>query len=153
MSSDLFISNRTVVAVVLILSMIITYMLVLVPAREHIENFVLNYFEPSKGFYAEMTKNVVRSILVISTAIVAIQTPYFSSVLSTVGGLTDAYQSYIIPPLIALKMASSSSSTPSTSSLHILLYRFIFLWGIWNVGFTCYRIMLRLSLSYEDSTI
>jgi amino acid permease len=117
--------------------MVVTYMLVLIPAREHIETYLLSRLKPANDLSTEWARNIIRSLLVLSTALVAIQMPYFGSVLGMVGGLTDAYQSYIIPPLIALHMRPHllSSSVPSP-----LLLRLIFLWGIGNVAFTCYRL-------------
>lgn len=120
--------------------MIITYMLILAPAREHIEGYFISLFKPNKGFAAEWTRNLIRAFVVISTSVVAVEAPYFSSVLGTVGGLTDAYQSYIIPPLIAMEMFSSHPSYPRRQ----MFYYLVLLWGIGNVLFTCYRIVDRV---------
>jgi hypothetical protein len=124
--------------------MVITYMLVLAPAREHIESYFLSLLKPSKGSATEWTRNLIRAVVVMSTSVVAVEAPYFSSVLGTVGGLTDAYQSYIIPPLIAMAMSPSPpSSRPSYLPRHPF-YSLILLWGIGNVLFTCYRIAVRI---------
>jgi amino acid permease len=126
--------------------MVITYMLILAPAREHIENYLLALLRPSKGLATDWTQNLIRAVVVVSTAVVAVKTPYFSSVLSTVGGLTDAYQSYIIPPLIALAMPYHPPSHTSASNVTArnLFHSLILLWGIGNVLFTCYRIADRI---------
>jgi amino acid permease len=115
--------------------MVVTYMLILIPAREHIETYLLCRLKPADDISTEWTRNIIRSLLVLSTAVVAIQMPYFGSVLGIIGGLTDAYQSYIIPPLIALHMGS-----PRPSSSLRLFHHLLFLWGIGNMAFTCYRL-------------
>ena len=120
--------------------MIITYMLILAPAREHIESYFISLFKPDKGFAAEWTRNLIRTFVVISISVVAVKAPYFSSVLGIVGGLTDAYLSYIIPPLIVMEMFSIHPSYPRRH----MFYYLVLLWGIGNVLFTCYRIVDRV---------
>lgn len=125
----------------------ITYMLLLAPAREHIEKYILNIIQPSSEFYTETIRNIIRSSLVIGTAAIALQAPYFGSVLRTVGGLTDAYQSYIIPPLIAFQLLTihfknNNNNNDNENSNSILFYRVVFCWGICLMGFTFYQTIL-----------
>jgi amino acid permease len=49
-------------------------------------------------------RNLLRSVLVLSTVTVAIQAPYFGSVMGAVGGFTDALQCFVFPPLIYLTL-------------------------------------------------
>lgn len=81
-----------------------------------------------------ITRNIVRTLLVISTASIAILAPYFGEVLGTVGGLTDALQSFCLPPLICLNMGYKGHM--KLSSYRKAFYVFVILWGIGTIGHT-----------------
>jgi amino acid permease len=80
----------------------------------------------------------VRALIVIGTALVAIHTPYFGSVLGTVGGFTDAMQSFVIPPLIFLKL---NEGKPFVSSARRWFFRIVFAWGVVLVAGTTFLVI------------
>lgn len=43
-------------------------------------------------------------MIVLSTVYIALQAPYFGSMVGSVGGLTDAFQCFVLPPLIYLSV-------------------------------------------------
>ena len=94
--------------------------MILTPAREHIEGFLLRYIplleitpnshdlrrdlnSMSRG-YRTLCENAIRSFLVVFTLTVAAHFPYFSAVLGSVGGFTDALQAFVVPSLIGLRV-------------------------------------------------
>ena len=97
---------KNLVGSALIVAIILGYVLILAPAREHIELMIEKFFNLGEQSQLSqlLMKNVIRTLLVLLTAIVAILAPYFGSVLGAVGGLTDALQSFILPPLIGIKL-------------------------------------------------
>ena len=54
----------------------------------------------TNGIVADMIKNTIRTSIVLSNVIIAIRAPYFGSMLGSVGGLTDAFLCFVVPPLI-----------------------------------------------------
>lgn len=85
------------------------------------------------------TKNGIRASLVFFTAAIAALTPYFGSVLGTVGGLTDALQAFVLPPLICLQTQTTRLGTIQRS-----FYVFICLWGIGTIGLTIYNLVFAI---------
>ena len=85
-----------------------TYTFVMAPAREHVENYVLNtdFFSQKSDFVKNHVSSSIRVVLVIMTAVVAAINPYFGSTLGAVGGLTDAFQALVLPCIIYLFMMS-----------------------------------------------
>jgi amino acid permease len=77
--------------------------------------------------------------MVIGTATVAIWAPYFGSVLGTVGGLTDALQSFVLPPLICL----SISGIYKVPTHRRVLYVFFILWGVGTILYTIWMLTQR----------
>lgn len=47
-------------------------------------------------------RNLIRTVLVVTTVGIAVATPFFGSVIGAVGGLTDALQCFVLPPMIYL---------------------------------------------------
>jgi len=97
---------KNLVGSLLIVAIILGYVLILAPAREHIELIIENFFNISEQSKLSqlLMKNTIRTLLVLITALIAILAPYFGSVLGAVGGLTDALQSFVLPPLIGIKL-------------------------------------------------
>ena len=85
-----------------------TYTFVMAPAREHVENYILNseFLSRKSEFVKNNVSSFIRISLVIMTAIVAAIYPYFGSTLGAVGGLTDAFQALVLPCVIYLFMMS-----------------------------------------------
>lgn len=73
---------RTFVGVLLILSMILSYILILTPAREHIELAIIRQVPQSiatSTWGDILVRNLIRTALVAATAAVAVRAPYFGS--------------------------------------------------------------------------
>lgn len=125
LTSNLYLSLRAIyrifTGVLLVLSTIPTYVLLLTPAREHIESAVLTllpamhtnvetiFMNSLRGglgsiffiFYMLIPFPWVQTIsAVLVTAYLALRDPLFGSALGAVGGLTDAFQSFILPTVI-----------------------------------------------------
>jgi amino acid permease len=80
--------------------------------------------------------NVTRTFIVLSTAVAALMLPYFGSVIGAVGGLTDALQSFVLPPLIFLKAEEGRLSFVQKG-----FYRAIFVWGLCTIIYTVINIL------------
>lgn len=128
---------RSIVGICLAMSIILSYIIILAPAREHIEVWVIKQVQPSSSTGTMFTMNTVRIALVLVTAVVAIWTPYFGSMLGAVGGLTDALQSFVLPPLIYLK---AQRSFGRLTSFQKTFYHLVLVWGISIIAFTLYNL-------------
>lgn len=93
--------------------------------------FIYRHFVPCANNWPTLVRNSVRMLLVVLTAVVAGWTPYFGTLLGQVGGLTDALQAFVLPPLIYLSMHSDS-----LSGFQRLMYRLILIWGIGTISYT-----------------
>ena len=117
----------------LVVAIVLSYVVILAPAREHIELIVVKYFNveswASANFQGAFV-NFIRSSVVLATALVAVMAPYFGTVLGAVGGLTDALQSFVLPPLIALKLLHHRG--PLTQ----YFYRGVVVWGLCTIFYT-----------------
>lgn len=80
--------------------------------------------------------NIIRTSLVLFTTLIAIITPYFGSVLGAVGGLTDALQSFVLPPLIFLKAEEGRLNSSQRA-----FYTAIFYWGCCTIVYTVGNIL------------
>lgn len=81
-----------------------------------------------------VAQNIIRALLVITTALVAILAPYFGDVLGIVGGLTDALQSFCLPPLICMNMGYTGHM--KLSGYRKAFYIFVILWGLSTICHT-----------------
>ena len=70
-------------------------------------------------------------MLVVATVIVALKAPYFGSMLGAVGGLTDAVQCFVFPPLIFLKLEGDK-----LSSWYSTICKFTIIWGSCIIVYT-----------------
>ena len=115
-----------------------SYIIILAPAREHIELGILRYIYKNNTELLSQdhtfTINGIRALLVVFTALISLITPYFGTVLGAVGGLTDAFQSFVLPPLIFLKIETNHSITQR------IFYMMIFFWGTGTIAFTVINI-------------
>ena len=124
---------KNLVGSALIVAIILGYVLILAPAREHIELIVESYFNMTEE--SHIIKNVIRATLVLLTACIAIGAPYFGSVLGAVGGLTDALQSFVLPPLIGIGLFQNVLTLRQK-----LTYYSILLFGIFTIFYTILQI-------------
>lgn len=122
----------------LIIAMLMTYTIFLIPAREHIEKHVMRYIQPELGLAETWTRNSVRTALVLTTAIVAYCAPYFGGVLTTVGGITDSFQIYVVPSLVYVMMQRSKD----IKNQWTYFYYFVFIWGSSLIAFTMYNTVM-----------
>jgi amino acid permease len=84
-----------------------------------------------------LARNVLRTLLVLSTVTVAIKAPYFGNMLGSVGGLTDAVQCFVFPPMIFLKLEGDKLSVWYRS-----VCRLTIVWGVFIIGYTMTNILL-----------
>ena len=85
---------------------------------------------------AVIFRNVTRTGIVLVTAIVATWTPYFGTMLGQVGGLTDALQAFVLPPLIYMSIHKSQLTSSQKT-----IYRGIILWGVVTITYTMYTLL------------
>lgn len=78
-----------------------------------------------------MAQNGLRTALVLLTVAVALLSPYSASMLGAVGGLTDALQCFVLPPMIFLKLQGSR-----LSSCYHVYYALIVIWGLLTMLYT-----------------
>ncbi len=129
---------KKVVEISLIISITFSYIIILAPAREHVENAVLRFLKPTvDSWYMICTKNAVRTFLVVITSVIGIAAPYFGSVLGTIGGLTDSLQSFVLPCLVYISMKGAVLTTTSA-----ILYRIIMAWGLCNIVITLGKLVM-----------
>lgn len=88
------------------------------------------------AFYTNMTQNLLRTALVLLNVGVAIRAPYFGNMLSAVGGLTDAFLCFVMPPLI-YRMALKGD----LSTLQSMLYLAVVGWGFCVIFYTFYHVV------------
>ena len=106
----------------LVVSTIPSYILILTPVREHMEAPLLRYWQQivpysaSGSLMEDIGRNMIRTALVIGTAVIATQDPNFGSTLGAVGGLTDAFQAFIVPIIIFFYVRISTSPKESNNS-------------------------------------
>mmetsp|Transcript_19446 Transcript_19446/g.77619 ORF Transcript_19446/g.77619 Transcript_19446/m.77619 type:complete len:122 (+) Transcript_19446:1057-1422(+) len=74
----------------------------LAPAREYVEIAILGD-NPRVTKKNVLTKNLIRSVLVMIISSVAIAVPNFALLIGLAGGVTDTLQTFIIPPLLYVK--------------------------------------------------
>ena len=139
------------VGILLVVSTIPSYILILTPAREHIELAVMSrwvHSSPMVGTTAALgdfwLRNIIRTILVSGTALIAARDPHFGSALGAVGGLTDSFQSFIIPILVffaghksnILSPVGDSQSESFMSVIERIYYCAVSGWGVSIILYT-----------------
>jgi hypothetical protein len=141
---------------VLIVSTMISYALLLAPAREYIESIVMiSMLKTSRlssmGIYWSV--NLLRVVMVLTTAVIATEAPYFADVLAAVGGITDSYLAYILPALIMITVLSRQTNVSYSQRVMcpsgvVFFFYFVLLWGIVLMVSTLWGL-----LSNIDSTV
>jgi len=130
--------TKAIVSLALVIAISLGYIIVLAPAREHIETAILS--NTSNSYCStDVLKNIIRTCIVLGTAVVAISTPYFGSILGLVGGLTDALQSFILPPIIYLKLTGNT-----LSSFRNNFYKTIVVWGLCTITYTIIKLSVMI---------
>eukprot|EP00599_Poterioochromonas_sp_BG-1_P010882 CAMPEP_0173145852 /NCGR_PEP_ID=MMETSP1105-20130129/8137_1 /TAXON_ID=2985 /ORGANISM="Ochromonas sp., Strain BG-1" /LENGTH=479 /DNA_ID=CAMNT_0014059927 /DNA_START=271 /DNA_END=1710 /DNA_ORIENTATION=+ len=131
--------KRNVVGITMSVVIILSYVLILAPAREHIENLLLGRLHLSNEKNVLYVQNALRTVLVLITVTVALKAPYFGSVMGAVGGLTDALQCFVLPPLIYLKVEGDKLNW-----VYLTYYLIIILWGLTTIVYTAYNATFEL---------
>ena len=88
-------------------------------------------FEPKTALVKNISQNALRTVLVMLNVVVAIRAPYFGNMLSAVGGLTDAFLCFVMPPLI-FRVALRGE----LGSLQAGAYLAVVGWGIVVIAYT-----------------
>jgi amino acid permease len=70
---------------------------------------------------------------------VALKAPYFGYVMGAVGGLTDALQCFVLPPMIYLKIEGDK-----LNSMYQTYYILIIFWGLATILYTAYNAFYEL---------
>jgi hypothetical protein len=138
---------RNVTNIILITSTMVSYALLLAPAREYVETMATNYIMKPHNMSplcVHWAVNVLRILLVLVTAVIATEAPYFADVLGTVGGITDSYLAYILPALIMIMVLRSARQHDSSPSSVVILYYFVLLWGIVLASATVFGLLSKL---------
>lgn len=136
---------KNVVGVSLCVAIILSYILILAPAREHIEKYLVKSVSSKAPSFLmsdsriDVFRNVVRTSLVLFTAFVAITSPYFGDVLGTVGGVTDSLQSFVLPPIIFYCLLKEK-----LTYLQKFIYIGIFLGGCYMIVTTLHKLVVLL---------
>lgn len=119
----------------MIISILLSYIILLAPAREHIELVILrSMYSTHEDFHGAkylVPINIIRTCLVLFTSLIALITPYFGSVLGAVGGLTDALQAFVLPPLIFMSIHQGH-----LNSFQKGFYNIIFFLGVATISYT-----------------
>ena len=84
-----------------------------------------------------IARNCLRGALVLLNLVVAVRAPYFGGVLGTVGGVTDALQSFVLPPLIYMAIMKLE-----LSDVEVIGYRAITGWGAITIVYTTAHVVL-----------
>lgn len=96
---------KSVMMVGLMVELLVTYMLLLIPAREYLEAALLELLpQPARREESPWRKNMLRACLVLVTTILAAAFPHFGMMIGVVGGFTDAMQAYVLPPILYLRL-------------------------------------------------
>lgn len=101
--------------------------------------YVLRYtsvLQLKSAFYTNLTQNLLRTALVLLNVGVAIRAPYFGNMLSAVGGLTDAFLCFVMPPLI-YRLALKGD----LSAVQSVLYLAVVGWGFCVIFYTFYHVV------------
>lgn len=88
------------------------------------------------ALYTNIVQNLLRAALVLVNVGVAIRAPYFGNMLSTVGGLTDAFLCFVMPPLI-YRIALKGDLTFVQSGLYLAVVG----WGFCVIFYTFYHVV------------
>jgi len=126
---------RSFLGAILLPLIFVTYTFVMAPAREHVEKYFmeLEMMNEADDSFKNIISTIVRVSLVIITAIIAAINPYFGSTLGAVGGITDAFQSFVLPCLIYLSVKTEFRISSGGCTI---LYYLITAFGCCLITFT-----------------
>jgi len=119
LSSSLY---RTMLGVVLIPMIFVTYTLLMAPAREHVEDALLQCVDDGSPVLKRGVSMAIRTLLVLFTAAIAAVYPYFGSTLGAVGGITDAFQAFILPCIIYTSVTAERGGTPNPWIYRVIIF-------------------------------
>ena len=91
-------------------SLVFGYIVMMAPARQYLEEMVVDSRGFSRWHVTERwQRNISRALFVSLTAIAAAVIPSFSTAVSLVGGLTNSFQAFVLPPIIYIKTHPGAS--------------------------------------------
>lgn len=99
-------------------------------------------------FQEMILRNILRMLLVLGTAFVALRDPMFGSALGAVGGLTDAFQSFILPSMIFL-LVNRNKETGTSSFWYKAFYSSVSGWGVTVVFYTFIEILIDIKFEVQ----
>lgn len=98
--------------------------------------FFCSALQPKSNFIKNMSQNILRTVLVLLNVVVAIRAPYFGNMLSAVGGLTDAFLCFVMPPLI-YRVALRGELSGAASAAYLMVVA----WGGVVILYTLYHVV------------
>lgn len=117
----------SLISVALAVDLAVTFALMMTPVREYVELAVLGDGRADNRdsrfhFSFEMEewiRNIIRAGLVIFTASIAVSVPDFAVLVGLAGGITDTFQTFVIPPFlfVTARAWSDKEELSPTSSL------------------------------------
>ena len=90
--------------VCLIFAIFATYPVQMFPVTTVAEKLIFERYHGVTGVKLTWSKNLIRTVLVVFTSIIAVSIPYFSLFVSLVGALGGAILAYILPCAFHLKL-------------------------------------------------
>lgn len=96
-----------------------------------------SWWKPSTARIEYWTQNALRTCLVLITVGIALKCPYSASMLGSVGGLTDAFQSFVLPPLIYINV--------SGLNLSVAQRRYNIAIILWGLGIILYTVTYNIA--------
>ena len=147
---------RSIVNIVLIISTMITYVLLLAPVREYYEVIAIKHIQMWWNLSRRRTywiTNVLRSIMVFATGIIATIAPYFADLLGAVGGISDSYLAYILPSMVVITVFYQRKSTRRSSTDYFIcgVFCVILLWGVILMCSTIYSVTVNCVVPVENT--
>jgi amino acid permease len=101
-----------------------------------VSHLYLSSLQPKTSFVKNFAQNALRTFLVLLNVTVAIRAPYFGNMLSAVGGLTDAFLCFVMPPLI-YRVALKGELSPTANAMYLLIVG----WGVVVIFYTLFHVV------------
>jgi amino acid permease len=92
--------------------------------------------QPKSAFVKDLSQNALRTCLVLLNVTVALRAPYFGNMLTAVGGLTDAFLCFVVPPLV-YRVTLRGEISPVADVAYLLLVA----WGVFIIVYTLYHVV------------
>lgn len=131
--------GKRAIGVSLCIAIVLGFHVMLAPAREHIEQFIVIRMKRFKIVVVNerLLLLIIGTLLVICIAFIAVYVPYLGAVIGSIGGITDTLQSLLLPPMMYAKLHNLSASTRGG-----IFCRLLSISGLCIILFTLFRVFL-----------